>query len=126
MQAMIEEEMLRCHPDMRLSSAAAAQMVRIVTRLTRELERSTLRRALSSFYGDSSQLVEMSMTVAQNCKKADKEAAIVRLCFCELVFFSGNQASGKKQRIIRAKDVLEVLNDDYDLHKLIGYVTGRS
>lgn len=101
------------HPSIKLSSSAAAALVKIVTPLARELARSSLRSALSSYYGHAKELIKHSISEAtkHSTQEAQRRAVLYYL-MCELVDLSGNHASYRGRVTVMPLDVMEAMRSD--------------
>ena len=110
------------HPDHLLSKEARAMMVKLATPLARGLARSSLRGALSAFYGDSEELIKHSLSEAgkKNTPFGQCEAVLSYL-MAELVELAGNAAYYKDRRTIKASDVLLAIREDEELSRLEKY-----
>lgn len=106
-----------------LSKGAKAMVVRIATPLMQKLARSSLHKALSTYYGESKELIKHSLQEAdKHTSSHARGEAVLAYLMAELVELSGSVAREDERGTIKAADILEAMQEDEELIRLKKYV----
>lgn len=119
---LTREALKLVHPNQRIAKEATAIVVKLATPLARLLAKSTLRSALSAYYGGSKELINhtLSWVKSHGGGMGQAKAALFYL-LTEVIELAGNHATWKYRSTIKPLDIREAMKSDTELRKLMKY-----